>query len=286
VRPRDFVPLAMLGVAAAFIVIQGSRMRGNRPRAVESDSGGAPPAATAPTGGSAAPVAQTPAATDSNAMSGTEPVAPAEELIVVQPSDEPPPFRDLESIKERIREGSPGTYLPSVLAEQEGMVLRWPQRRVDPIRVWIHRNPEIPDFDRSYPEVAERVFSEWHEAGFPLRFDFVADSTHCDIVIVWASSLGTSEEHRIGVTVKTRDQHGWIRAARITISTHDRRNNRPLPASLVAGIARHEVGHALGLGHSPNKTDVMYRESQTTTISGADRATLHLLYILPPGPTS
>jgi predicted Zn-dependent protease len=85
------------------------------------------------------------------------------------------------------------------------------------------------------------------------------------------------------MTRKLRDQHGWIHAAELTIATHDPLGRR-LPAETVAGTARHEIGHALGLGHSPARTDVMYPESRTTVISAVDRATLRLLYILPPGP--
>jgi predicted Zn-dependent protease len=71
-------------------------------------------------------------------------------------------------------------------------------------------------------------------------------------------------------------------AAEITIATHAT-DGTPLPPDVVFGAARHEAGHALGLGHSNNPNDVMFPVSRATTISAADRATLHLLYTLPPG---
>jgi predicted Zn-dependent protease len=52
---------------------------------------------------------------------------------------------------------------------------------------------------------------------------------------------------------------------------------------MVAGILRHEIGHALGLNHAGDATSVMYRESATAEIAQSDRATLRLLYLLPPG---
>ena len=53
--------------------------------------------------------------------------------------------------------------------------------------------------------------------------------------------------------------------------------------SRLSGILRHEIGHALGLNHASDQTSVMYRESATTTIAPSDRATLRLLYLVPPG---
>jgi predicted Zn-dependent protease len=71
-------------------------------------------------------------------------------------------------------------------------------------------------------------------------------------------------------------------AAEIDVAVHDS-SGRTIPPSGLAGIVRHEAGHALGLGHSGDPRTKMYPVEMTETITPADRATLRLLYRLPPG---
>ena len=74
----------------------------------------------------------------------------------------------------------------------------------------------------------------------------------------------------------------WIASARIDIANHDS-VGRLIPTHMLGGTLRHEIGHALGLNHANDTTSVMYRESASTVISPSDRATLRLLYVVPPG---
>jgi hypothetical protein len=278
VRPRDYVPLVLLAGIAGIFVVQGMKNQRDIPRpARRADRTHKTAAATTP---ATAPATRSPTtATLRTDTTATDATTTAD--LVRAPSQ---PARDFSAIQEQIKESAPGTYLLNMIAEQHDTVSHWPRRGIDAVRVWIDRHPDIPNFSASYPVIAERVFDEWHEAGFPLRFDFVTDSSEAELTIRWVSVLPLDDKSRIGITTRTHDEGGWITSANVLISTHDRDSGKPLDAPFIAGILRHEVGHALGLGHSTNRADVMYPESNTPVISRVDRATLHVLYLLPPGP--
>ena len=215
----------------------------------------------------AAPAAaQQPAATDSLALQGHTPETPAK--------------MDRAELRRRIEVAAAGTYIGDMLADRDSMLTRWPNRTFNPIRVWVQRSSTIPDWTPDLARAARAAFDEWAEVGCPVRFMFVADSTNADIRVNFADRM--ADGNRLGVTTHRHDQDGWIVGAEIQIATHDT-SGKALPQTLIAATARHEVGHALGLAHSKDRATLMFPESQTTTITGPDRATLKLLYTLPPG---
>lgn len=275
-RRRDLLPLALLGGIAAFIVVQGRQMGRERARRPPSASGVEPQGRARPAPGAAARRA---ARASAESVAASAIAANDQATIELRPSGIPAPLRDDPAVRAQISENQSGTYILEILQQRQQMLMRWPDRRVEGLRVWIERQSGIPDWSSAYPVVAEHAFDEWREAGFPIRFDFVTDPVGADISIRWVRQL---EGRRIGVTSISRDQSGWLVSAEISIAIHDSAS-AALPPELVAGVLRHEVGHALGLGHSGNAADVMYPESTTPTISDADRATLHLIYALPPG---
>lgn len=181
------------------------------------------------------------------------------------------------------RRDVPGTYFAAMVADQKGTVVRWPDRREQGLRIWVQTSSDVHDWDLRYAQMARDAFDDWGEAGLPLRFDFILDSASADIHIVWLEGFTPEEGLRVGKTVRQSDSTGWLRSAQISVAIHDS-TGHTIPPSALVGIVRHEAGHALGLGHSPDPRTAMYPIETTPEITAADRATLKLLYEFPPGP--
>lgn len=187
-----------------------------------------------------------------------------------------------EQLRRRVDNLKPGSYIDDVIAAQDSALYRWPDRSVASVQVWIEPASSAPGWEPAYVELARRAFAEWSEAGFPMRFNFIYDSSAADIRVRWKDRFPPEDGQRIGVTERIHTNEFWISTARIDIANHDS-TGRQIPTRMVGGILLHEIGHALGLNHANDPTSVMYREYATTMISPSDRATLRLLYLIPPG---
>ena len=185
-------------------------------------------------------------------------------------------------LRRRVESLKSGTYIDDIIGAQDSALYRWRAPSAEGVRVWIEPTSVAPGWEAAYPEIARSAFGEWSDAGFPVPFAFVSDSAGADLTIRWRERFPDEDGQRIGVTERIQTSQFWIRAARIQIANHDSAGHL-LPSRTVAGILRHEIGHALGLNHADDATSVMYREAATSTISPSDRATLRLIYLLPPG---
>lgn len=181
-----------------------------------------------------------------------------------------------DSIRALIDASQRGTYLSSMLAEDDGVVTRWPAR-AEPIRVWVQPQSAEPGFSPELIAPTRRAFTAWNEVGLPVSFGLVDDSSEADVHVTWAARL--PRERQIGTTFRMTGGSGWIAFAHVLLSTS-------YDIYTVQNAARHEAGHVLGLGHSPSMDDIMAAETEGRQyrLTDADRATALTLYALPPGP--
>ncbi len=251
--------LLLLGMAA-FIVVQARRVRTIPVPAV---------AAPVDTG---TPVAET-TATAPALVEGEA------DLVSVRSSSSPAPPRDLAEIQRRLADGESGTYIREILLQRSDNNARWPDRQMEPLRVWIQPSSGLADFHASYPVRAREAFERWTRAGVPVAFTFVVDSARSDIPVVWVDKFDMPISGR---TRWTRDQHWWIVGSSIEVALHHQ-SGTPLEPEAIYVITLHEIGHVLGLDHTQDETSIMAARVRVRDLSLSDEHTAQLVYSIPPG---
>ena len=193
-------------------------------------------------------------------------------------SGTPAPERDPIAIVTALETRTEGTYLLELLDLRDGWSYRWPDRRLEPMRVWIERSAH-PAFRLDYAIAVERAFEDWARIGLPFLFTFVRDSARAEVHVTWVERF---EERMTGRTLWRHDQHGWITGGAIQLALY-LPDGRPVALDGVQAVALHEVGHLIGLDHPTDAGSVMAAEVSVTQMSEADRRTARLVYDLPPG---
>ena len=181
---------------------------------------------------------------------------------------------------DRITLEGPGTYLPAMLAENDSVLHRWADGRArQPLRLAVVRDDTVRGVRESFMANVAWAIARWNGVGLPIWLEQSPDSAGADIVVTWADRL---DSNRTGRTDLTWQRRGPLVKVRVTLATH-LPDGRPVQPSQMAALALHELGHAIGLGHSPEKNDALYPETSATDLTSRDRATATLLYAVPPG---
>ena len=187
--------------------------------------------------------------------------------------------RTKAAVRRELTERGGGTYIGEMLAGRDSALARWHDLKGVPLKVWIQPASDIDEWRTSYPMRVRDAFLAWDELELPVRFAFTADSATADVHVTFIDRF---EEPISGRTKWARDDDWWIIDADIVLAVHHR-SGRALDDEAMKAMALHEAGHLLGLDHTEDQTSIMAPRVRVRALSPADRATVRLLYTLPPG---
>lgn len=182
--------------------------------------------------------------------------------------------------RRRLRASAGVAYLNDMLGTStDSMLHRWDNRIANPVRVYL-AGGRAANYQPAFLDAVRWAFARWENAGVPVRFNVLADSASAEVHVRWRIQF---ELDRTGQTDLTWDAGGRLESGVITFATFDPLG-RPMTADDIRVVALHEVGHVIGLEHSPDSTDIMFPISQVRDLSERDVQSALLLYALSPGP--
>lgn len=175
------------------------------------------------------------------------------------------------------------TYLQYHL--KNGRLIRWPEQFI-PINVYIAPCSfySINETDKYfYSSMVMEALNAWERAGSgKFSFNITNNLYESNMNVEWRRV----DRKSLGNCSFNYDEQSRLYSAEVSIGISDGIiHKKYMDENEVYHTILHEIGHALGLGHSPNSNDIMYTPHQygQVNLSERDKMTVEWLYSLPYG---
>lgn len=195
-------------------------------------------------------------------------------------------IRDLidDSHKVKAGQAKKRDYFDDIVENKEAQ--KWKPSLL-PLKLYIDSGKGVKNYRPSYRRLILEALDAWCSAsGNKLSYKLIDDKAQANVVVEWVGqTISTVQKDRkrdaAGLTTVDADDKQIISHALIQIETYDFDRSAQAADSKIKSACLHEIGHAIGVGHSPYVKDIMYFKltpRQLFSLSPRDRATAARLY--------
>jgi hypothetical protein len=161
---------------------------------------------------------------------------------------------------------TPPATRANVMLPRDDAPYHWPAAELRQLTVWVQPWSDAAGWTPQHLTLVDSALAAWSVDG-SVAFRHVSRSQDADIRIYWTATLPARHP---GVTTLTPNRRGALERANIWVNVTAAARQTATSDEVLYGIIAHELGHALGLSHATDDTQLMYPVLYRLAVSAED----------------